>query len=130
MVQIALSIRQPWAELILQHKKDIETRSWNTHYRGAFLIHAPKKIDLEACDYFKIDPKSLITGALIGNACVVSSIEYLTSNDYFADNSRHAAGFLGYSQPKFGFVLTNVERIDSRPCRGALGFFKVSENGI
>jgi hypothetical protein len=36
----ALSIRQPWAWLIANGHKDIENRSWNTNYRGAFLIHA------------------------------------------------------------------------------------------
>lgn len=36
----ALSIRQPWAWLILHGGKDIENRSWNTNFRGRFLIHA------------------------------------------------------------------------------------------
>ena len=30
----ALSIRQPWAELILQGRKTIELRTWKTSYRG------------------------------------------------------------------------------------------------
>ena len=38
-----LSILQPWASLsVLGHKK-IETRSWNTKYRGELYIHASKK---------------------------------------------------------------------------------------
>jgi hypothetical protein len=40
-----LSIRQPWAQLIVTGKKDIENRSRRTHYRGRILVHAPKKID-------------------------------------------------------------------------------------
>jgi hypothetical protein len=39
---IALSIRQPWAWLILHAGKDIENRDWPTKYRGPFLIHASK----------------------------------------------------------------------------------------
>lgn len=35
-----LSIQQPWASLIVQGHKRIETRSWNTKYRGDILIHA------------------------------------------------------------------------------------------
>jgi hypothetical protein len=36
----ALSLRQPWAWAILHAGKRVENRVWNTHYRGAFLIHA------------------------------------------------------------------------------------------
>jgi hypothetical protein len=36
----ALTIRQPWAYAILRLGKDVENRSWRTHYRGPLLIHA------------------------------------------------------------------------------------------
>lgn len=36
----ALSVRQPWAELIAQGRKSIELRSWSTSYRGPLLIVA------------------------------------------------------------------------------------------
>jgi hypothetical protein len=36
----ALSIRQPWAELILCRRKTIEIRSWKSAYRAWLLIHA------------------------------------------------------------------------------------------
>jgi len=35
----ALSIRQPWAELILMGRKTIEVRTWTTDYRGPLVIH-------------------------------------------------------------------------------------------
>lgn len=38
----ALSIRQPSAWLIVNGYKDIENRSYRTHYRGPLLIHAGK----------------------------------------------------------------------------------------
>lgn len=38
----ALTIRQPWAQLIALGVKTIETRSWATKYRGPVLIHAGK----------------------------------------------------------------------------------------
>ena len=41
----ALSIRQPWAELIVAGLKDIENRTWRTDYRGPVLIHAGMKIE-------------------------------------------------------------------------------------
>ena len=39
-----LSICQPFAELIVQGKKTIELRKWNTKFRGEFLVHAAKNI--------------------------------------------------------------------------------------
>lgn len=35
-----LTIRQPWATLIMLGIKQLETRSWRTHYRGELVIHA------------------------------------------------------------------------------------------
>lgn len=37
-----LSIRQPWADLIIRGIKDVENRTWTTTYRGPLLIHASK----------------------------------------------------------------------------------------
>lgn len=43
-----LSIRQPWAHLILHGGKDAENRTWRTDYRGPLVIHASKAYDREA----------------------------------------------------------------------------------
>ena len=39
----ALSIWQPWAQLLAVGVKHDETRSWGTNYRGPILIHAAKR---------------------------------------------------------------------------------------
>jgi hypothetical protein len=36
----ALTLTQPWASLMAKKAKQIETRSWATHYRGPLVIHA------------------------------------------------------------------------------------------
>ena len=41
----ALSIRQPWAWLIVHGYKDVENQSWSTDYRGPVLVHAGKTLD-------------------------------------------------------------------------------------
>lgn len=38
----AITLHQPWAELVADGAKQIETRSWNTWYRGPLAIHASK----------------------------------------------------------------------------------------
>ena len=36
----AITIKQPWASLIVDGVKDIENRTWPTNYRGLVLVHA------------------------------------------------------------------------------------------
>ena len=57
-----LSLWQPWASLMAYGAKGIETRSWDTAYRGPLLIHAAKKWDRELSDTLCSEP---INGALI-----------------------------------------------------------------
>jgi hypothetical protein len=45
-----LTVKNPWAYLIIHYGKDIENRSRKTNYRGRILIHASKKSD--ECAYF------------------------------------------------------------------------------
>ncbi len=122
---MALSIRQPWAELILQGKKIIETRKWDTTFRGEFYIHASKTIDIEACKEFGIDPKSLVIGAIVGKAIFQDTKEYHTEEQFLRDDEKHRSSFYGFTKPKFGFLLRNVGRITPIPANGNLKFFYV-----
>ena len=36
----SLSLKQPWAELVIQGKKSIELRKWKTSFKGEFYVHA------------------------------------------------------------------------------------------
>jgi hypothetical protein len=46
----ALSIRNPWASLIMSGNKLVENRVWDTRWRGTFAVHAGKKTDAEGLD--------------------------------------------------------------------------------
>lgn len=39
----ALTLHQPYASLVAHGHKSIETRSWQTHYRGSLAIHAGRR---------------------------------------------------------------------------------------
>jgi hypothetical protein len=55
----ALSIKQPWASLIAHGIKDIENRTWKTHFRGRIFIHASaKKVHVD----FSLEQTSMIYG--------------------------------------------------------------------
>lgn len=45
-----LSVRRPWAHLIIDGNKTIENRSWSTRYRGLVVIHAGVQWDGQGAD--------------------------------------------------------------------------------
>lgn len=46
----ALTIRQPWADLIMSGNKLVENRVWDTRWRGTLAVHAGKKTDQRGLD--------------------------------------------------------------------------------
>ena len=63
-----LSIRQPWASLIVEGYKKYEFRSWKTKYRGKILIHASGMIEKKMLERFKEYDLDIKTSAIIGEA--------------------------------------------------------------
>ena len=115
----ALSLKQPWAELIVQGKKVIETRKWKTNFRGEFYIHASKSYDKDYCEELGI--KNPNTGVIIGKAELVDVKEYKNEDEFRKDFDKHfAKKFV-----KYGFLLKNIKRIKPIPYKGQLNFFEV-----
>lgn len=52
----ALSVRQPWAELIARGRKKVECRSWSRDFRGDLLIVASASRHDDVCRDERIDP--------------------------------------------------------------------------
>jgi hypothetical protein len=71
---LALSVRQPWAELIMRGLKPIEERSRPTHVRGRIYIYAslgryPRAEEAEWAEEYGIDdidglPRGVIVGTV------------------------------------------------------------------
>ena len=77
-----LSVRQPWAALIISGQKWCENRSWTSDYRGPLWIHASQSFqreDRESCKWYGLDPDSLTCGAIIG---CVDLVEILNIDDF------------------------------------------------
>lgn len=82
-----LSICQPWAFLVVTGEKDVENRSWMTHYRGRILIHASKTMTQFAADVahlrkegVEIDTSKLVVGKIIGSI-TVKDIKFVGADD-------------------------------------------------
>ncbi|KFX64219.1 hypothetical protein KBK24_0121470 [Burkholderia sp. K24] len=137
----ALSIRQPWAWLIVRpdlsgpqrvaaiaagELKDIENRSWPTRLRGRFLVHASK--GMTRAEYedaqdplwaskgptIELPPfEQLERGGIIGATTIDACIHPVDRTSHW-----HADG-------QYGFHLIDSKPVPFVPCKGALQFFDV-----
>jgi hypothetical protein len=124
-----LSLRQPYAELVAQGRKTIETRRWNTNFRGKFLIHASKAIDKEISAFLNIDCSKLAKGAIIGIARLYDVKKYTSKEDFLADKTAHLSD--NFSNPKYGFLLKDAKKLNEPiPVLGRLGFFNVPDSEL
>lgn len=115
----ALSLKQPYAELVVSGKKTIEIRKWNTHFRGEFYVHAslkPYTYTMKEQGY-----SDLPTGVIVGKAILVDVIKYENIAEFNKDQDKHSAST---DFGKYGFVLENAERIDPIPAKGKLNFWE------
>jgi predicted transcriptional regulator len=116
-----LSLKQPWAELILQGKKKIELRRWNTKFRGTFYIHASGNIDEEMMKKYNF--KELPRQSVVGKVTLVDVKKYDNEDEFLKDSDKHLASSMEWGS--YGFILENPERIKEFKCKGKLGFFDV-----
>lgn len=126
----AISVRQPWAALIVHGIKPVENRTWTTTYRGPVLIHAGKKLDIDG-EIF-LHENALET---VGARLIDSSPEWLT----YDTSGRPRGGIVGRAKlvdvvvthpspfftGPFGWVFENAEPLPFHPCRGQLGLFRM-----
>ena len=146
----ALSLRQPWAEIVLSHGKRIENRRWCTGYRGRVLLHASRGMTgeeyqagrdavHELCGWgADLGPSAnLQRGGFVGTARIVGVIPPRPSVEAIArigDVERWYAGhgFRGewrwHFPEQYGFILEDVEPRPFVPSRGTLGIYPVHAN--
>lgn len=125
---VALSLRQPWAWLIIHGPKRIENRRWNTYFRGRFLIHASKvhaRKDHEraasvAAEYgIELPPRgspAYQCGGIIGSVELVDVLD------------RWCSAVPWKFEDQYGFVLADPQPIPFVPCSGRLNFWAVPDD--
>ena len=113
----AISIKQPWASLIVEGIKDIENRNWFTYYRGLLYIHASKGFDIQGANVLTmkypeyrtlIEKSDQLRGGLIGKVQMIDCVK-----------SHRSKWFQG----KYGFVFQSPQKIEFHPLRGQLSIF-------
>ena len=105
-----LSVCQPFAELIVEGKKTIELRKWNTKFRGEFLVHAAKKILIKDCKRMKIVPSTIVTGAIIGKVNLIDVKKYDSDRELKTDKKKHHS-VSDHTKNKYGFILEEPKKL-------------------
>jgi ASCH domain len=122
----ALTIKQPWAELIVSGRRPFEVRNWKPDYQGWLLVHAGKKLDEQAARRFNIAPSVLTFGAIIGKVHIDECIEF-TPQSCEELKSQHLE-WSDYQPGVFGWRLSAAARFEHPiPWSGSLGLFEVPD---
>ena len=125
---IALSIRQPWANMIFKAGKDIENRDWPTKIRGRVLIHAAKGCTQAEChdalDFaesasgirYTANLKTIERGGIVGSVEIIDCV-----------SESKSPWFVG----RYGFVLRDPKPLPFFiPWKGRLGFFDIPDSTL
>lgn len=113
----ALSLWQPWASLIADGRKKIETRHWPLYYRGPLAIHAAMKVDEDACYEFGYSPSNIVRGAIV---CIVNVDDCVQ----FPNDKATPDAYGDFTDGRYGFMLTRREVFDPPiPAKGHQGIW-------
>lgn len=123
-----ISLWQPWATLVVIGAKRIETRSWDTKYRGPLLIHAAKTDShikmICGQEYYRdfiADWRKVPYGAIIGKVMLTGTVQFGQTNNY----SEQERAFGDYAWGRFGWMLENPQEFKNPiPAKGHQGFWK------
>lgn len=128
-----LSIREPYASLIKDEIKYIETRSWKTNYRGKILIHSCKgKYPIKDKVKHLVDEKNLKFGFIICEAELVDCI-YIDKNYQELIKKENLDNYLcgDYTEGRYAWVLKNVKELNEPiEIGGQLGLWNFREEEV
>ena len=123
-----LTIKEPWASLIINGYKEYEFRSWKTNYRGKILIHAGLTLESDVADRFSIYNINYNMGNIIGEATLVDCIkvdenfnqELIKINPIVYAKSNHVE--------TYAWKLENIKKYEKPiPIKGKLGLWNYEE---
>lgn len=127
-----LTIKEPFAALIANKVKKIETRSWKTKYRGEIYIHAGvAKIDKKVSTrpdlkelYENLDLKY---GYIICKARLVDCVymDEVFMSEIKKNKTEYICGH--YEIGRYAWILDDVEIIEPIKAKGQLGIWNYNK---
>jgi len=103
----ALSVKQPWANMIARGEKTIELRSWRTRYRGRLMICASKNPD---------------TPPPIGCAVAIVTLVYCKKATQADEEKACCVVRVGRD---YAWIFEDVRRIRPWPVKGGQKLFNI-----
>jgi len=108
----ALTVKQPYADLIAEGIKTIEVRNKNTSYRGMLLITSSITPEIEG--------RSGIT------VCVVDLVKTEKIDNSFTDHDKNEACIDDCRQIRgYAWYFKNVRKVNAVPVKGQLGIYNL-----
>lgn len=128
-----ISIIEPWASLIKEGIKEIETRSWKTNYRGKIYIHASLKKVSKKDERINnlvslLEDKDFKYGHIIAEAelvdCIYMDEQFL--KEIKENKQEYICG--EYSLGRYAWKLSNIKVLDKPiPTKGNLGIWNYND---
>lgn len=121
----AISLWQPWASLMANGSKLIETRSWPTEHRGLIAIHAAKHVERSVL----LDPvfEQRLCDATLPTGCIVAvvdiydcrGVEWIChGHEGFSELERDFGDYTP-GRGRYGFLTRNLRKLKNPVvCRG------------
>jgi hypothetical protein len=129
----ALSVKQPWAGLIIAGIKTVENRSWLTHYSGRLAIVSTQKADRAAMEEMKKELGTLpadcyINGSILGTVELTALIwlggDGVAETDMLTQPGR--AVYDWWDTDSTGWILERPRRLARPiPYKGRLGLYSI-----
>jgi hypothetical protein len=132
VTRYALSLKQPWASLLVHGRKTIEVRRWPTARRGRVLIHAARVPDPRPEAWAHVPPELLETarlvGGILGAGQLTDCVTYRTVEAFTSDQARHLNDPTWYVPPVlFGFAFSDLVALPFRKYPGWMRFFPIDD---
>lgn len=133
-----ISLWQPWASLIVEGKKLIETRSWHTSYRGLIGIHAAMKCPIDGLSLMNIENRKLVfdvlghkeetvnwkdtfpTGFILGYANLTDCILITEAiSNFLKDKAAVEYTFGDFTPGRYAWIMEDAVKLDKPiPAKG------------
>lgn len=130
----ALTICQPYAELIACKRKRVENRTWPTNFRGPMYIHAGKSrewLDIVEDEFGEIDSESgccieaLEFGMVVAIASVIDCLSSLEIEACKHDKKYPWLRAHEHMNGPWCWILDDVSRVQPFAWKGQLGLFEI-----
>lgn len=134
---LALSLRQPWASMVVAGLKQYVTRGVDTSYRGRIFVHAaatPSTHD----PYLISDGRTIYTrpgesisvplAAIVGEVTIVDTCLAVEAVEQINQEEKKLGDF---STGRYAWKLADPVAYDSpRPCKGSIGLWEYQNQSI